>query len=145
MGALSMTISEREEFLAGLHVGVLAVERSEGPPLITPIWYRYSPGGEVEFNTERTSEKARLLELSGRASLCAQSEALPYAYVTVEGPVELNETTRQARVELAVRYLGEEMGKAYVDSTAAVDDVLVRLSPQRWRTTDYAKLTLPGT
>jgi uncharacterized protein len=70
---------------------------------------------------------------------------LPYAYVTVEGPVELNETTRQARLELAVRYLGEEMGKAYVDSTAAVDDVLVRLSPQRWRTTDYAKLRLPGT
>jgi PPOX class probable F420-dependent enzyme len=145
MGALSMTSSEREEFLAGLHVGVLAVERSAGPPLITPIWYRYSPGGDLEFNTERVSEKARLMGLSGRASLCAQSEAVPYAYVTVEGPVELVETTRQARVDLAVRYLGEEMGQAYVDSTAAVDDVLVRLSPQRWRTTDYAKLNLPAT
>ena len=33
MGALSMSQSEREEFLAGLRVGILGIERPDGPPL----------------------------------------------------------------------------------------------------------------
>jgi uncharacterized protein len=144
MSQLSMTTRERDEFLAGVHIGVLAVERADGPPLVTPVWYRYSPGGDVEFNTDRSSEKASLLASSGRAALCAQREALPYAYVTVEGPVEISEATGQIRADIAVRYLGEEMGKSYVDSEADVDAVLVRLHPVRWRTTDYGKLSIPG-
>jgi hypothetical protein len=39
-----------------------------------------------------------------------------------------------------VRYLGEEMGRGYVETTVDVDNVLVTLTPQRWRTTDYAKM-----
>jgi PPOX class probable F420-dependent enzyme len=135
-----MNRNEREEFLAGVHIAVLAVAREEGPPLVTPVWYRYSPGGEVELNTARDSEKTRLLTAAGRASLCAQSETLPYAYVTVEGPVEIAESTEESREDIAVRYLGAELGAAYVASTADVDDVVVRLRPERWRTVDYAKL-----
>jgi uncharacterized protein len=142
MAAISMSKREREEFLAGVHIGVLAVARDDGPPLVTPVWYRYSSGGDIEFSTARDSEKARLLAASGRASLCAQSEALPYAYVTVDGPVETVEGNRDARQDIAVRYLGEELGAAYVSSTAEVDDVMVRLRPERWRTVDYAKLDL---
>jgi PPOX class probable F420-dependent enzyme len=142
MASLSMSKREREEFLAGVHIGVLAVGRESGPPLVTPVWYRYTPGGEVEVTTARDSEKARLLEETGRASLCVQSEALPYAYVTVEGPVETAESSRDAREDIAVRYLGEEMGAAYLSSTGDVDNVMVRLRPERWRTVDYAKLDL---
>ena len=89
-----MSRQEREDFLAALHVGVLAIARPDGPPLITPMWYRYSPGGVVEFNTASTSEKAELLEQAGHASLCAQREELPYAYVTVEGPVDIGPADR---------------------------------------------------
>jgi uncharacterized protein len=144
VGMFTMTRSEREEFLAGVHVGVLAVERADSSPLISPVWYRYSPGGDIEFNTPRETEKARLIEASGRASLCAQSEAVPYAYVTVEGPADILETSHQARLDIATRYLGEEMAKAYMDSVSDVDNILVRLHPQVWRTTDYAKLELPS-
>jgi hypothetical protein len=28
----------------------------------------------------------------------------------------------------------------YVETTAGVDNVLVTLTPERWRTTDYAKM-----
>src|SRR5687768_472216 len=103
MGALNMSRDERESFLADVHVGVLAVERSEGPPLVAPVWYRYTPGGVVEVLTERTSVKGRLLEAAGRASICAQREDLPYAYVTAEGPVELVEATMDDRIDMAVR------------------------------------------
>jgi PPOX class probable F420-dependent enzyme len=145
MSELSMTQHERDEFLAALHVGVLAVERPDGPPLVTPVWYRYEPGGAVEFNTERTSEKVKLLEQAGHASLCAQREELPYAYVTVDGPVEIETTDRATRVHIATRYLGTEMGTAYVDSGgAAGDDIVVRLRPVRWRTSDFSKFELPS-
>ena len=52
MSQLSMSRQEREAFLAALHVGLLAVDRPDGPPLVVPIWYRYTAGGVVEFNTE---------------------------------------------------------------------------------------------
>ncbi len=86
MSELSMSKPEREAFLAALHVGVLAVARPEGTPLVTPVWYRFTAGA-VELFTERSSEKARLLERAGHASFCAQREEYPYAYVTVDGPV----------------------------------------------------------
>src|SRR3712207_1792693 len=33
-----MTVEEREEFLAGVHVGVVAVDRLGRAPLATPVW-----------------------------------------------------------------------------------------------------------
>jgi hypothetical protein len=100
------------------------------------VWY----GGEVRIGTSDETVKAGLLRSAGRASLCAQRESLPYAYVTVEGPVAFGEITQEERLQLAMRYLGEEMGRGFVDETADVDNVLVTLTPQRWRTTDYAKM-----
>ncbi len=140
MSKLSMTQQEREDFLAALHVGVLAVDRPDGPPLVVPIWYRYTPGGVVEFNTGGGSEKVRLLEQSGHASLCAQREDLPYAYVTVDGPVEIDTTDRATRVDIASRYLGSDAGAAYVEANPDDDDIVVRLRPTRWRTMDFSKL-----
>jgi PPOX class probable F420-dependent enzyme len=139
MGDLAMTEDERQRFLADLHVGVVAVEREDGPPLAVPVWYRYAPGGDVELSTEEASTKARLLRSAGRASLCVQKEDFPYAYVSVEGPVSFAEPDHDTRVHIASRYLGDEMGKAYVQGTSG-DDVLVRITPERWFTVDYAKL-----
>ena len=143
MGALTMTTEERDEFLADLHVGVLTVERDDGPPLATPVWYRYGAhDGVVELTTEAASVKGELLAAAGRATLCAQREEMPYAYVTVEGPVTFGEATQDVRVEIAVRYLGDEMGRAYVDSTPDGDNTLVQLTAERWHTADFAKLDL---
>jgi nitroimidazol reductase NimA-like FMN-containing flavoprotein (pyridoxamine 5'-phosphate oxidase superfamily) len=47
MSSFVMTASEREEFLSGVHVGVLAVERAGRAPLAVPVWYDYEPGGEL--------------------------------------------------------------------------------------------------
>jgi PPOX class probable F420-dependent enzyme len=139
MSELSMTKKERDDFLAALHVGVLAVERPDGPPLLTPIWYRYAAGGAVEFLTGKTSEKATLLERSGHASMCAQREDYPYAYVTVDGPIEIAQADHATRLDIATRYLGTAMGTEYVDGSPDADEVVVRLRPTRWRTTDYSK------
>jgi PPOX class probable F420-dependent enzyme len=144
MAQMSMTADEREAFLAEVRIGVLAVERPDGPPLVSPIWYRYSPGGAVEMTTEAGARKAVLAAEAGRATLCVQREEMPPAYVTVEGPVVLGEAPRDMRVDIASRYLGAEMGEAYVASTEGGDDTALTLTPERWRTVDFSKMEMPG-
>ena len=85
--SLTMTKEERESFLADVHVGVISVAEDGHGPLAVPVWYSYEPGGEVRIITGRTSRKGKLLERMGRFSLCAQTETLPYKYVSVEGPI----------------------------------------------------------
>lgn len=138
MGQLSMSESEREAFLADLHVGVLAIERADGPPLTAPIWYRYE-GGVVEMTIGTRSAKAEALRAAGRASLCAQDETYPYAYVTVEGPVVLTDATRDLRLAIATRYGDAELAEAYVASTDGGDHTALVLTPETWRTVDYGK------
>ena len=140
MSALTMDRADREAFLADVHVGVLAVESANGAPTTTPVWYLYAPGGDVLISTDLHSTKRALLAAAGRATLCAQRDALPYAYVSVDGPVAIEPSTEEFRLEMALRYLGAELAADFVEATEGEEHVLVRLTPQRWRTTDYAKL-----
>lgn len=148
MAQMSMSQDEREAFLADVHIGVLAVERPDGPPLASPVWYRYAPGGAVELSTEAGAEKVDLLRRAGVATLCVQQEEGTPAYVTVEGPVVLGTATREMRLDIATRYLGPEMGEAYVASTegdpGSGDDTSITLTPERWRTVDFSKVDMPG-
>ena len=68
MAAGSMTVAEREAFLAEVHVGVLAVERPGRGPLALPIWYRFADG-VVEIGMDGSSLKAQLLRAAGRATM----------------------------------------------------------------------------
>jgi nitroimidazol reductase NimA-like FMN-containing flavoprotein (pyridoxamine 5'-phosphate oxidase superfamily) len=134
-----MTQAEREAFLADVHVGILAVDEPGRGPLALPVWYTYADG-VVTVSTSRSSLKGRLLEAAGRATLTAQTEAAPYQYVSVEGPVELDASPGDV-LAMATRYLGAELGQWYVDENAPTDDtVQVRLRPEHWRTFDYNKL-----
>jgi PPOX class probable F420-dependent enzyme len=142
---LSMTRAEREAFLADVHVGVLSIAEPGRGPLAAPIWYGYEPGGEIWLVTGRDSRKGRLLRPGVRVSFVAQSEQAPYRYVSVEGPVTSVAPSPGEAEErrLAHRYLGQEMGDAYVASTAerreAEPNVLVRIRPERWLSVDYRK------
>ena len=144
MSTVTMSRQEREEFLAGLHVGVMAVGRPDLPPLTVPIWYDYEPGGEVIILTSSKSLKGALLEEAGSFSLCAQTEKPPYSYVTVEGtvtgsrPADRETDTRP----MARRYLGPRGGDSYIDSTPhGPDETVYSMRPERWYTVDYSKLS----
>lgn len=136
-----MTKDEREEFLARRHVGVMAIEHEGRPPLTVPIWYSYEPGGEILITTHSESMKARLLAAAGRFSMCAQSEELPYKYVSVEGSIT---DTRPCDVEtenrpMARRYLGKHSGDAYIEDGDYSKSITITMQPDRWYTVDYGK------
>lgn len=137
----AMTESERQEFLAGLHVGVIGVTVGDRP-LAVPIWYDYEPGGDVWVITGPDSIKGRALEANRWYSLCAQTEDPPYRYVTVEGPVTaIEDGSIDVTRSMAHRYLGAEMGDMYVEATAGEErsSRVYRMTPERWYTVDYSK------
>lgn len=141
MSDTRMTQAEREDFLAGLHVGVLSIPRADRAPLAAPIWYGYEPGGEIVVLTGPDSLKGRLLDIGAKVSMVAQREAPPYAYVSVEGSVTAAESGAHPEElrALAHRYLGTELGDQYVTATSGRPELRVSIRPERWLTVDYAK------
>jgi PPOX class probable F420-dependent enzyme len=140
--SVTMTRAEREQFLAGVHVGVLSVASVDGGgPLAVPVWYSYQPGGTVDVITGDSTRKAAAIRAAGRLSLCAQDEQPPYKYVTVEGPVvAVEEASHDERLNLARRYLGRDGGDAYVSAVPTGGQVVFRMTPERWLTVDYSKV-----
>lgn len=141
--SLAMTRAQREAFLAETRLAVISVAEDGRAPLQVPVWYAYQPGGLVRIATGATSKKAALLRRAGRMSLCVQTEAPPYKYVTVEGPVTIGPRDYERDIrQIALRYLGAEMGEAYLQVTAAQNEeaVLVTLVPEHWMTVDYSKM-----
>ena len=135
----TMSDTDRDAFLLERRIGVLAVGRDGAGPLLAPIWYLYEPGGAFEICMGGSTAKAARLRAEGRASICVQEESRPYRYVTVEGTIELVAlgTVEQARPKIetmASRYLGTKAGAQYGAAFATTDEIVVRLTPQRWRT-----------
>ncbi len=143
MAALTLSKAEREAFLAGVHVAVFAVADGARGPIAVPVWYAYDPGGDILINTGKSSPKAVLAAAAGRATLCVQSEAPPYGYVSVEGRAVLEPADYDGQlVPIARRYLGAAAEMYLAGSskeTSEADNVLIRLTPERWRTADFSK------
>jgi PPOX class probable F420-dependent enzyme len=131
---------EREEFLAAKHVAVLSVAADGRPPASVPMWYDYTPGGNILINTGAGARKAKLIERAGAVTLVVQNEEPPYQYVVVEGTV-VDTTTpspTDLREAIAIRYLGEEGGRAFVRSMEGQNTVLFSIRPDRWITADFS-------
>jgi nitroimidazol reductase NimA-like FMN-containing flavoprotein (pyridoxamine 5'-phosphate oxidase superfamily) len=141
-----MTRAEREAFLAEVRVGVLAVtsDNPDRAPVSAPVWYDYSPEIGVTVMMNGKSRKGVAIDAAQRFVLVVQSEAVPYRYVTVEGPVTeiRSPDTAKDLLPLAIRYLGEDSGAAYTKEWEAAGgpetDLVYVMSPQQWNTADFS-------
>ena len=135
-----MSAAMREEFLAGVRVGVLSVAAGPaGQTLAVPVWYSYQPGGAVTVLTGRRSRKAAAIRAAGRFGLCVQDASPPYRYVSVEGPVAAEEELDPAeRLAMARRYLGAAAGDQYVTGNPDPQhkNVAFRMRPEHWLSQD---------
>ena len=146
---LKLTEQEREEFLAGKHVGVLSVASDdERPPLSAPVWYAYQPGGNITFFTGTQGHRARkegLLKKAGVMTFVVQSEEWPYKYVSVEGTVigADHPPTAEQVLTIVRRYLPENQAQGFAKRELEHPDskfVLFTIRPDRWSSIDYGKL-----
>lgn len=133
---MPLTCEERQRFLAQPHVAALAVDRGGGRgPLTVPVWYRYTPGGDVRVLTTVNSTKARLIAAAGRFTVMVQQMAPTVRYVSVEGPVvHTSPGTVELFRELAAHYLPADLVDPAVEaSTRSPDDrVVFHMRPEHW-------------
>ena len=141
---MKMTKDAREQFLAGVHVGVLAIERTDRAPFAVAIWYRYQPGGEVSIFTTETNLKVELIRAAGRFSITAQQEQAPYKFVTAAGDVTSIEPADEAEARaIAIRYLGDDAGNRFADANEHTDTesaVCIRMQPKAWLSSDFSDI-----
>jgi hypothetical protein len=147
MGDSSLSVSDRELFLAEPHIAALSVAAGQGRgPLTLPIWYQYTPGGEAWVLTEARSRKARLIETAGRFTLMVDRLMPTTRYVSVEGPVTRTvQGTDELLLEITARYLPPDQVQAYIQfaSTDLGEQVAIYMRPERWLTADLGPGALP--
>jgi len=129
-----MTADEIRAFLqAGTRTGKAAVVRKDGRPHVTPIWFVLD-GEDVVFNTWHESVKGTCLQRDPRLSLCVDEETPPYAFVMVEGVVDISRDPDQlyefAR-RIAARYMGPDRAEEYGRRNSVEGELLVRLMPEK--------------
>jgi PPOX class probable F420-dependent enzyme len=129
-----MTDTERRGFLLeGTRTGKLAVTRRDGSPYVLPVWFLLH-GDTVIFMTGADTVRGRALRRDGRASMLVDEDRPPYAFVRVDGRVELSEDLEEMLPwsrALAARYMGEDAADAFGARNAVRGELLVRLVPDR--------------
>ena len=123
---------EREELLKQPNVAVLATVDRRGRAHAAPVWYLYEDGVFI-IGTGRGSQKHRNIEAHPEVALVVDRRTLPYYAVMIQGTAEIGPPlSQETRLRLAVRYLGEEMGRGYIASQPNVDAVSIRLRPRKF-------------
>ena len=128
-----MTDDERRAFLLEPgRTGHLATTRADGRAHVAPVWFTLD-GDDVLFNTHRNTVKGRNLERAGRASMSVDLPGMPYGFVHLEGPVELDDDPERYREwtrRITEKYVPADEVEAYTDRNAVEGELLVRLRPE---------------
>jgi PPOX class probable F420-dependent enzyme len=125
------------EFLSGPHVASLATVRTNGRPHVTPVWYDFD-GREFIVSTLRETQKVRNVSRKGFAALSIHTAGAPFQHVVAEGIARVGSTLDNVwRERLAVRYLGEAAGRAYVRESGDWDVVAIHVRPVKWSTQGF--------
>jgi PPOX class probable F420-dependent enzyme len=129
-----MSVEERTAFLLhGTRTGKLATVRRDGRPHVQPVWFVLDDDGTVVFTTGAGTVKGRNLRGDGRASMVVDDEAPPFAYVRIDGSVEISENLDEMLIwatRIADRYMGPEQAERYGRRNAVPGELLVRLRPE---------------
>jgi PPOX class probable F420-dependent enzyme len=135
-----MSDGERREFLAhGTRTGKLATVRRDGRPHVVPIWFVLD-GDDMVFTTAADTVKGKALRRDPRAAICVDLQEQPYAYVMVEGEVELStdlDEMLEWATRIAARYEGEEKAERFGARNAVEGEMLVRLHPSNFVAVDF--------
>ena len=126
-----MSKAEAYEFLAkGTRTGKLATVREDGRPHVAPIWFVLD-GDDLIFNTWHESVKGKNLVRDGSIALTVDEEVAPYAFVIVEGTVEITEDDPAESLKWATRigarYMGEDQAEAFGKRNSVPGELLLRI------------------
>ncbi|MEU1146263.1 PPOX class F420-dependent oxidoreductase [Streptomyces sp. NPDC005863] len=128
--AQKMTEDEWRAFVShGTRTAKLSTVRADGSPHVAPIWFLID-GDEVVFNTGRGTVKGRNLARDGRAALCVDDDQPPFAYVILQGRVEVSEdldALQSWAARIGARYMGESRAEEFGKRNGVPGELLVRM------------------
>jgi PPOX class probable F420-dependent enzyme len=129
-----MKADEAREFIAAHHRAVLATQRADGRPQLSPVTCTVDDDGRVVISTRETAIKTKNLRRDPHASLCVMNDSFYGAWVQVEGTAEI--VPLPEAMELLVDYYRRISGEHpdWADYRAAMARerrVLVRVTIER--------------
>ena len=127
-----MTTEDALEFLAaGTRTAKVAWVASDGRPHVAPIWFIVEDG-DLLFATSAEAGKSRAMRRDPRVSVVVDVEEPPYAFVKVDGTVEVTEDPDELlRVATLCggRYMGADRAEAYGTRNGVPGECVIRLRP----------------
>lgn len=122
---------EQRKFAAEANVAIFSSVDGKGRPHATPVWYLFA-GDEFLISVGRGSQKHRNVERNPNVSVVIDSREVPYYALMVSGEAEIGPPfSEEQRLELASRYLGDALGKRYVEATKGNDSVTLCIKPRK--------------
>ena len=128
-----LTDNEQHEFLStpGILMRIACV-RSDGSPLVTPIWFIHHDEA-ICFTPRAQSEWFGCLKEDARVALCIDEQNLPYRKMIIEGQAELlhdlgeDDTWRDLYRAITGRYVPPAAAEDYVLNTIDQERALYRV------------------
>lgn len=129
-----MKADQAREFIAAHHRAVLATQRADGLPQLSPVLCAVDDDGRVLVSTRETAVKTKNLRRHPYASLCVLSDSFFGEWVQVEGTAEI--ISLPDAMDLLVAYYRRTAGEHtdWADYRAAMvrdQRVIVRISIER--------------
>ena len=120
---------DKEKLFSDANIAILATVDSKNRPHGMPIWYIYQDGIFI-MSASRTSQKVRNIERTGNATLIIDRRETPYHAAMIRGRAQIGPAPNDDwRLKLAIQYLGEERGNAYVSQGSSENSVTITLHP----------------
>ena len=129
-----MTIDEARDFIRSNHRAVLATERADGGVAMSPVVCGIDSSGDVVVSTRETAMKTHHVRRTGRASVCAMTDAFFGSWVFVEGPARV--VSLPQAMEPLVDYYRSNFGEHpdwndYRSAMEREQRVLLHITPER--------------
>ena len=133
---LNEVTDQMRSLLDAASPAVIAVYRPDGEAVVSPVWYRVNED-MFEVVMALADRKLEHLRADPRCVVLVFETAPPFRGVQVRSRAEIvADTGGAARLAIASRYLGEDGGRRYADTSRRPPGVIVRLAPQDARAWD---------
>lgn len=135
----NLSVDDLGDLLERPFNATLATYRRDGTVLLSPVWHEWRDGG-FSIVTGVGDVKLRQIEQRGQAAAVVADNDPPFRGIEVSCAPTIERDRYMAQDtfrRIAVRYLGPEQAKAYVDGLVE-PMVVIRLVPGRLRTWDFA-------
>ena len=108
----------------------LAYQWLDGTPRVVPIWFHWN-GTELVLGTPPRAPKLRALAAHPRVAVTIDQADWPYKVLLIRGDASVENLDRMSPEyeEAALRYFGQEQGRAWADQLRDAPSARIRIRP----------------